>query len=133
MVIRIKNTTRKHLGARRWGKGNIKNARGSGDKGGVGKGGGKHKWTYTVKYNYESIHKKGFFNKNASEVLEEIDISRVSDIAKKSKEAKPTIELKGYKVLSDGKLEKPAIVKASNFSKQAEEKIKKAGGEALKI
>ncbi|HVA82925.1 MAG TPA: uL15m family ribosomal protein [Candidatus Aquilonibacter sp.] len=133
MVVRIKKTSRKHLGQRRWGKGNIKNARGSGDRGGTGKSGAKHKWTRIVKYEKESIRKKGFFNKNASVKLEVIDIAMISNMARKSKDAKPTIELAGYKVLSDGVLEKAVTVKASNFSKQAEEKIKKAGGEAVKI
>ncbi|MGI0141587.1 MAG: uL15m family ribosomal protein [Candidatus Micrarchaeales archaeon] len=133
MVIRIKNTSRKHLGARRWGKGNIKNARGSGDRGGTGKSGAKHKWTYIVKYAPERIGKKGFFNKNGADVLEEIDIDKVSEIAKASKDAKPTVELKGYKVLSDGTIHKAVVVKASGFSKNAMEKIKKAGGEAIKI
>jgi len=36
-------------------------------------------------------------------------------------------------VLSDGILSKPVIVKAAAFSKLAEEKIKKAGGEAIKL
>ncbi|MDE1845787.1 MAG: uL15 family ribosomal protein [Candidatus Micrarchaeota archaeon] len=133
MVVRIKKTSRKHLGQRRWGKGNIKNARGSGDRGGTGKSGAKHKWTYIVKYAKEQIRRKGFFNKNATEKLETIDIAMISDMARKSKDAKPTIELSGYKVLSDGMLSKAVTVKASNFSKQAQEKIKKAGGEAVKI
>jgi len=133
MVIRIKNTSRKHLGARRWGHGNIKNARGSGDKGGTGKSGAKHKWTYIVKYAKDRIRRKGFVNKNSAAALEEIDIQMISEIANASKDAKPTLELGGYKVLSDGKLSKAVVVKATGFSKNAMEKIKKAGGEAIKI
>ena len=133
MVVRIPKRNRKYLGARRWGAGNIKNARGAGDRGGVGKGGRKHKWTYTVKYDYDSITKKGFVNKNSAQILKETDIGRVSDLADASKDAKPTLELKGYKVLSDGSLNKAVVVKASGFSKNAMEKIKKAGGEAIKI
>ena len=41
------------------------------------------------------------------------------------------LNLKNYKVLSQGKLEQPFIIKATAFSKAAAEKIKKAGGEAL--
>ena len=46
---------------------------------------------------------------------------------------KPTVEKKGYKVLSSGMLTRPAVIKASAFSKKAEEKIKNAGGEAVKL
>lgn len=133
MVIRIQSKKRKYLGERRWGAGNIKNARGAGDRGGVGHAGRKHNWTHTVKYDYDSITKKGFVNKNSAAILKETDIGRVSEMASASKDAKPTLELKGYKVLSDGALQKAVVVKASGFSKNAVEKIKKAGGEAIKI
>ncbi|MDE1825481.1 MAG: uL15 family ribosomal protein [Candidatus Micrarchaeota archaeon] len=133
MVIRIQKRTRKYLGARRWGAGNIKNARGAGDRGGTGKGGRKHKWTSIVKYAPERIRSKGFANKNPSLVLKETDIYSISNLANASEDAKPTVELKGYKVLSDGMLDKPVVVKAAAFSKAAQEKIKKAGGEAIKV
>ena len=133
MVIRVKSRIRKHLGARRWGMGNIKNARGKGDQGGTGLGGRKHKWTRIVKYESERIRQKGFYNTNPIRVYKESDLERVSELARHSKESKPTVELKGYKVLGDGKIEKAIVVKASSFSKQAEEKIKKAGGEAIRV
>ena len=38
------------------------------------------------------------------------------------------IELKGYKILSRGELDKKFIIKASAFSEKAKEKIEKAGG-----
>ncbi len=132
MVLRNKKRSRKYLGSRRWGVGNIKNARGKGDRGGVGKGGVKHRFTYVVVYERDSIRKKGFPSKN-KKYYKEIDLSLIQDMARKSKDQKPTFELKGYKVLSDGMLDKAVVIKASNFSKAAEEKIKKAGGEAVKI
>ncbi len=132
MVVRIKKRSRKYLGSRRWGVGNIKNARGKGDRGGVGRGGSKHRFSYVVVYERDSIRKKGFFSRNKRS-YKEIDLSSIRQMVEKSKETKPTLELRGYKVLSDGSLDKPVIVRASNFSKMAEEKIKKVGGEAIKI
>ncbi len=132
MVIRQKKRARKYLGTRRWGVGNIKNARGAGDRGGVGKGGKKHKWTYIVKYEPERIRSKGF-NQWEHVELKEIDLNVLSKMAEKSKDAKPALELRGYKVLSDGVLRKPAVIKATNFSKKALEKIKQSGGEAIKL
>ncbi|MEM3791504.1 MAG: uL15m family ribosomal protein [Candidatus Micrarchaeaceae archaeon] len=132
MVLRIKKRSRKYLGTRRWGAGNIKNRRGSGDKGGVGKGGRKHKFTHIVKYEKERLKHVGFSRPNKHR-LEEITLREISEIASKSKEEKPVIELRGYKVLSNGSIERSVVVKAGSFSKKAEEKIKKAGGEALVI
>ena len=131
MVLRSKKRYRKFLGTRRWGGGNIKSRRGKGSRGGVGKGGAKHKWSYTVKYARETIGKTGF-KPWQRKTLEEIDLYSISTQAEASKEGKPTIELKGYKVLSSGTLAKPAVIKATAFSKKAMEKIKGAGGEAVK-
>ncbi|MGC8662230.1 MAG: uL15m family ribosomal protein [Candidatus Micrarchaeia archaeon] len=130
MVIRHEKRNRKYHGTRSWGAGNIKNNRGAGDRGGVGKGGKKHKFTYIVKFEKETIHKKGFVPWNREKLLW-INLDKISKLASKIGGEKPTVELKGYKVLSDGNLEKPVIVKAEAFSKKAQEKIKSAGGEAL--
>lgn len=132
MVIRQKKRNRKYFGTRSWGVGNIKNARGAGERGGVGKAGRKHNWTHIVVYERERMRSKGF--KPWEKVrLEEIDLDGISRKAATSGDAKPTLELRGYKVLSDGRLSKPVIIKAAGFSKRAEEKIKAAGGEAIKI
>lgn len=132
MVQRQKKRNRKYLGSRRWGVGNIKNNRGKGSRGGVGRGGIKHKWSHTVVYEKERIGKHGF-KPWRRETLEEIDLYGISTRAIAAKEEKPTIELKGYKVLSSGNLSRPAVIKASAFSKKAMEKIKSAGGDAVKL
>ncbi|MDE1860752.1 MAG: uL15 family ribosomal protein [Candidatus Micrarchaeota archaeon] len=132
MVIRIKKRSRKYLGSRSWGAGNIKNARGSGDRGGVGRAGKKHKFTRIVKYEKGRIKKHGFTPWRQVR-LEEINLDGISRMAHASKEDKPTIELKGYKVLGGSELAKPCVVKAAGFSKKAMEKIKAAGGEAITI
>lgn len=131
MVVRSKKN-RKYLGTRTWGWGNKKNRRGSGSRGGVGRGGKKSKFTYTVKYDKTRIRSPGFSSPRTIR-LNEVNLNRISVFAEGSKDAKPTIELRGYKVLSNGNLAKPVVVKASAFSKKAEEKIKGAGGEAIKL
>ncbi len=131
MVLRTKKN-RKFLGSRTWGWGNKKNNRGSGARGGVGRGGRKSKWTYTVKYDKERIHTPGFVMPRRV-VLDEISLDKISDIAEEMKEEKPTVELRGYKVLSNGSLSKPAVIKAMGFTEKAMEKIKQAGGEAVKL
>jgi len=130
MVVRHEKKNRKYHGTRSWGAGNIKNRRGAGDKGGVGRGGRKHKFTYLVVYERERLHKKGFKPWKKKE-LKEIDLEQLNKLAIKSSEQKPTIELRGYKVLGDGNIEKSVVVKADAFSKRAVEKIKSVGGEAL--
>ncbi len=40
---------------------------------------------------------------------------------------------KPYKILGDGEITKPLVIRASSFSKSAEDKILKAGGKAEKI
>ncbi len=132
MVMRNRKRNRRYLGTRRWGAGNIKNRRGAGGRGGVGKAGRKHKFTHIVKYERERIGKTGFTRWGRKD-LKEIDLWKVSKMAREKKEERPVIELAGYKVLGDGKLEKPAIVRAAAFSASAAEKIKSAGGEPVKL
>lgn len=133
MVVRKEKRNRKYLGTRRWGVGNIKNARGAGDRGGVGKAGSrKHKWTYMTAKHPELIRRRGFNKWNPIE-LKEITLRQINNMVRNSKEQKATLELNKYKVLSNGMLDKPVVIKASGFSKQAIEKIKKVGGEAIVI
>jgi ribosomal protein L15 len=60
MVVRHDKRKRKYFGTRRWGVGNIKNARGKGGKGGTGKAGRKHKFTYINDKHPELIKTVGF-------------------------------------------------------------------------
>ncbi len=128
MVLRQKKRSRKFLGARRWGAGNIKNRRGSGSRGGVGRAGKKHKFTRIVKYERERMHKKGFSPLNSSK----LNVINLTDVSKAAQE-KNEVELRGYKVLGGGLLTKPINVKASGFSKKAMERIKQAGGQATPL
>ncbi len=132
MVKRV-SKTRKYFGSRTWGGGNKKNRRGSGARGGVGRAGKKHKMTQIVVYDKDRFHKKGFVPFKRSRLLE-ISLGQIAASAAASKEGdKPVVELSGYKVLSNGVLSKPLVIKATRFSGKAMEKIKAAGGEAVKL
>ncbi len=129
MVVRLEKRKRKYFGTRRWGAGNIKNARGSGDRGGVGNAGArKHKFSRMTAKTPWLIRRKGF-TKWAQKRLETATLTQISAMDPKE----GSIELKGTKVLSNGTLAKPLKIRAAAFSKRAAEKIKGAGGEALLI
>ncbi|MDE1869033.1 MAG: mitochondrial large ribosomal subunit protein uL15m [Candidatus Micrarchaeota archaeon] len=126
MVVRHAKRNRKYHGTRRWGMGNIKNARGAGDRGGVGRGGIKHKWTYVTAKAPETIRTVGFkpWRRTKPKEITLREINRMIHAGK-------AVELNGYKVLSNGEITKAATIKATAFSKSAIEKIKSAGGEAV--
>jgi large subunit ribosomal protein L15 len=134
MVVRQEKRKRKYFGTRRWGVGNIKNARGAGGRGGTGLAGrglgsgSKHKFTYTTAYTPELIRKVGFtpWNKTKMKSMSLKDVER-----KLTGKKERTIELGACKVLSNGKLSAKATIKAAAFSEQAIVKIKAAGGEAI--
>lgn len=132
MVLRVKKN-RKYFGSRRWGAGNIKNARGAGDRGGTGRGGRKHKMSYYWAHDRDSTHGEKGFVPFRRKRLREIDLDGISRMAAESSEGRPVIELKGYKVLGDGRVAKPVVVKASSFSKSAQRKISESGGEAVRL
>ncbi|MCL5008628.1 MAG: uL15 family ribosomal protein [Candidatus Marsarchaeota archaeon] len=130
MVVRAKKQNRKYLGRRSWGAGNIKNNRGAGDRGGVGAGGKKHKFTRAVVTGEGMLGSKGFTPWGVSK-LSETNIGRINEAVVLSSEQKPVIELRGFKVLSSGTISRAASIKANAFSKKAIEKIQAAGGEAI--
>jgi large subunit ribosomal protein L15 len=128
MALRYEKKSRRYLGTRRWGGGNIKNRRGSGSRGGVGRAGKKHKFTRIVKYEKERLHHRGFAPWRKVR-LNEINLDSVSKAAL----GKGELELRGYKVLGGGAITSPIKVRASGFSKKAMEKIKQAGGDAIRM
>lgn len=131
MVVRRKKHNRKYLGSRRWGVGNIKNARGKGSRGGVGMAGSrKHKFTFLTAKAPWLIRQHGFSNWKPKKP-EAITLREIDRMVRNSTEQKPSIELKSCKVLSNGSISRSATIKAQAFSEKAIEKIKKAGGEAV--
>jgi len=127
--------SRKYLGSRRWGAGNIKNRRGKGSKGGKGYAGShKHKWTYMVKYEPDHFGRFGFVSPT-TKIIRTINLWDINKLIidgkiEKSADGKFTANFKGCKILGGGKLNFPATIQADSFSKSAVQKIKDAGGEA---
>ncbi len=133
MVLRSKKKSKKYLGSRRWGRGNIKNGRGAGDRGGVGNGGKKHKFTwYTAKAPELIGRPKGFVNPKSNK-LKTLTLEQINKIVINAKQESNELEFKDYKILSNGNINKSLIIKAAKFSKQAVEKIKSKGGQAIII
>jgi len=136
MARRYKKHSRKFLGSKNHGKGNAKNKRGKGNKGGWGRAGmHKQRWTYIVRYEPDFFGVHGFSRPNAKK-SETINIFEINNLAKLDKlakaEGKMHFEFAG-KVLGSGNLEFPVIVKAQIASDSAVKKIKAAGGEFQKI
>jgi large subunit ribosomal protein L15 len=132
MVVRKDKKNRKYFGTRRWGAGNIKNARGAGDRGGVGKGGRKHKFTRITAKTPWLIHRKGFTKWNQRK-LQIITLDGINKMFDDGEAKGSSIELPYHKVLSNGSLRNGIKVSASAFSAKAIEKIKGSGGEAVVI
>jgi len=135
MARRHRKRSRKYLGSRRWGGGNIKSRRGKGSKGGKGYAGShKHKWSYIVKY--EPGHFGiGGFHPPRRQRLPAINLRAIANLAEKGalqkRDGRLFFEFQG-KVLGSGRLSMPVSVKARSFSKSAEEKIRAVGGEAVR-
>lgn len=134
-------------GKRTCGWGARKARRGKGHRGGKGMAGtGKRagqRRTWVLRYRPGYFGKKGFTSLkqkrqkkekaiNLSQISEQLESFLKKDIAKKSAKG-IELNLIGYKVLSYGKLKEPIIIRANAFSKAAAQKIKEAGGEAIKL
>jgi large subunit ribosomal protein L15 len=123
-------------GSRRHGHGNIKNRRGSGNKGGKGAAGlHKHKWTYTVKYAKDHFGSKGFVRPN-KKTMKTINLWEIEKLAKEGKleNVNGMYHLKfDGKVLGTGNITVPVSVVAKSFSAKAEQRIKEAGGKTEKL
>ncbi len=145
MARRIHSKKRKHLGNRTFGGGNTKNRRGKGNRGGVGRAGyHKHKWLHTIIYegtNKRDRGEHGFTNPTRKEYLI-ISLETLSNQITAGKHAPNAdgvyeIVLPKTKVLSNGpikcKLSHKLSIKAHGFSKNAVEKIKAAGGNAIRF
>lgn len=135
MVKRKDKRTKKYRGLLTHGHGNVKNRRGSGNRGGVGHAGlNKHKKTWMVKYAPNYFGNRGFVNQLRKEV-KVINIFEIENMAKKG-----MLEKKGGafsfrfdgKILGSGDITVPVNIEALGWSKKAEEKVKGAGGSMIK-
>lgn len=139
MVKRKGRRTRKYLGSRSHGKGNIKSGRGAGARGGRGKAGlCKHRYTTIAAKDkrYFGRSARGFVNpakKPRTKVAHLFDINHRAVLGKLEKKGdKFVFEFSG-KVLATGNVTVPLSIKAFEWSKRTEEKVKAAGGEILKL
>ncbi|RJS78763.1 50S ribosomal protein L15 [Candidatus Bathyarchaeota archaeon] len=130
--------TRKKRGSRTYGYGRVGQHRKSGCKGMRKAGRHKHGWTYVVKYEPNYFGKRGFTSPKSLKIkVNTINVGTLDvaeKISTKQKDGKLLIDLEslGYtKLLGNGKVTKPLIVKVSSYSKSAVEKIKGAGGKIL--
>ena len=138
MANRKGKRNRKFNGTRNHGKGNAKNRRGKGGKGGWGRAGThKHRFTYiTVYERHWMAHggRYGFANHNSPFELPVINLYEIDQLARKGeiekKDGKLTFDFEG-KVLGTGAITMPIVVRAVCFSEKAMEKLKAAGGSAI--
>jgi len=138
MVNRKGKRNRKFNGTRNHGKGNAKNRRGKGGKGGWGRAGThKHRFTYVAVYErHWMAHggRYGFANQNARAELPVINLYEIDQLARAGKvekqDGKLTFDFDG-KVLGTGSITMPIVVRALAFSEKAKEKLKACGGSAV--
>ncbi|HLC68397.1 MAG TPA: uL15 family ribosomal protein [Candidatus Bilamarchaeaceae archaeon] len=137
MPRRKERKKKKYLGHRSFGHGNVKNRRGSGNRGGRGAAGrAKHHFTWVTRYDPDYFGRRGFHPVGHRSFLPVINLYDIEEQARKGKlekkEGKFYFEFKG-KVLATGFLELPVHIKAQAWSKRCEEKVKKAGGALEKL
>jgi len=135
--------TRKLRGSRTMGYGRVGQHRKSGDRGGVGKAGGRdHFWIRTVKYEPKRFRKIGFKPPSAKRPRPPtINVGELMELAYKLYGAEAlksgeTLELDlealGYgKLLGEGEVSIPLRVRVPSYSEEAKLKIEEAGGEVL--
>jgi large subunit ribosomal protein L15 len=144
MAIRThkrKKSSRNHgrgMGTAGWGS--RKKHRSSGNRGGIGMSGtGKradHKKTLVQKlYGHEYFGKQGITSRGTKkDKRDRINLKQIQEninkIGKKGSKGWE-IDLKNYKILSDGEVKEKLIIKAREASKLAIEKVTKAGGEII--
>jgi large subunit ribosomal protein L15 len=140
MSRRKESQKKGYLGHRSHGRGNVKNRRGSGNRGGRGKAGiDKHKWSWAVKNPKEHdiyFGKHGFTNpakKKAVKVTHLYDINQKAVLEKLEKKGgKYHFDFDG-KVLSTGEVTVPLVIRAASWSRNVEKKLAAAGGQISKL
>ncbi len=126
-----------YLGHRTHGRGNCKNRRGSGNRGGHGMAGiCKHKGTWAAKYAPGYFGKTGFVKPNPEAT---VSVTHLYDINQKAlgnklekKAGKYHFDFEG-KVLATGKVTVPLVIRASAWSKNVEKKLTDTGGQISKL
>jgi large subunit ribosomal protein L15 len=130
-------------GSRTHGWGVSGQHRGKGMRGGHGKAGRcKHKWTFVVKYELEKIGKSGFKSSASKGKLSVMNVGELNQMIDEllaqgraeEDSGKIRVDLTKLgceKLLGEGVVSKPLVVKVKEFSKLAAKKIGEAGGEIV--
>ena len=143
MKLKKRKKSSRFRGSHTHGRGFKKKARGSGHRGGKGMAGtgkraGQRK-TLILNLPYDYFGKDKALRRKQKPKLKSINLQQIiSNLPsflknKQSTESKDpaSINLKGYKILGKGDINKKLIIKASAASKSAMEKVKKSGGEII--
>ena len=137
MTKRKESQKRDYLGHKSHGRGNCKNRRGSGNRGGRGMAGvDKHKWSWAMNIGPTYFGKHGFVRPNKEVRIDTVNLYQINQEAVLSKlpkkEGKFHFEFKG-KVLATGNVSLPLHIQAYAWSKSVERKLKEHGGEIKKL
>ncbi len=139
-MIKNRRKIRRYRGSRTCGGGSAKNRKGAGNRAGRGKAGYlKHFWTYVVKYDRDRIAPHGFrapksYKKstvNVGDIQDKLNKLKNTEAFNKKKKELDLFKLGIEKVLGRGKISEKLSIKASSFSKKAQEKIESIGGKAI--
>ncbi|MBS3051595.1 MAG: uL15 family ribosomal protein [Candidatus Aenigmarchaeota archaeon] len=124
MPVKFKQKTRKWRGRTSRGWGMKKKHRGGGSQGGRGLGGShKHKFSYVTSKEPDRYGYKGFYSKK-----KRAKSINIGELVKMDGDAFDLRKLGFGRLLGNGKVTRAVSVKADHVSKQAKEKIEKAGG-----
>lgn len=137
MVIKIKKKKKavRMRGSNSHGWGFRKKHKGSGHRGGIGMA-GTGKRADQKKTLINKLYGNKYFGKRDRGITSlslEKDRSKVINLRKINEKFKgqSEINLKDFKILGDGDIEKAITITAKAFTKSAKEKIEKAGGKAI--
>jgi large subunit ribosomal protein L15 len=130
MKLNKRKKSKKMRGSRTHGHA-AKKTKGSGNRGGKGMAGtGKkagQKLTFLHKYMPDYFGKRGITSRKSEKKRN--NVMNVGEIQNKYKAGE--VNLEDYKILGEGEVKDKYVVKAKSFSKQAGEKIEKAGGKMI--
>ena len=132
MKIKKRKKASRFRGTHTHGRGGKKKARGSGHQGGVGMA-GTGKRADQRKTLVLNLYGNNYFGKSKTlrrKKKIKLKTINIRDLEQRFRDLKE-INLKGYKILSEGELKDKIKIIASSASKSAIEKIRKAGGEII--
>lgn len=137
MIKRKERQKKGYLGHRSHGRGNVKNRRGSGNRGGRGMAGiDKHKWSWAMVNAPNYFGKFGFKRPVHAKKIPVVHLFEINQQAitnkLEKKGGKFHFEFKG-KVLASGNVTVPLSIRADSWSKNVEKKVGDAGGEISKL